>query len=335
MKISTDTTFCQLPPNDPAYEIVFSDEFDGTQLDSTKWLKRFPWHQSENYSTFCHHGDTLFPMAAVKVWDANGNLDATNCIVSNGTLKLITKKENYNSRCWSWPSCNPISNCNVTNICDYPTTNTCWRWDTLPFNFTTAMLYSKYDFKYGYFEIQFKLPALPSSPKTLKGHGGTFWLWSGSYNYWSEIDIFEINAANNYCYSRGTRYWRTYDDTPHDEGGWPSQSNNCDFSPNTWHTAALNWTSTGMEFYYDGVFKWISRNYPDSISPMSIIINCGGNYTPTQNYCTPFDVSGADSTHFPYTYEIDYVKVWQPKKDCNTDITLTSFNPATYDNKLH
>jgi hypothetical protein len=101
------------------------------------------------------------------------------------------------------------------------------------------------------------------------------------------------------------------------------------------NVTASNWTTGAMEFYYDNELKWTSRNHPDSISPMPIIINCGGNYTPTDNYCTPFDVLGPDSTHFPYTIEIDYVKVWQWKKNCEQDIVITSFNPTKYPNKLH
>lgn len=328
--------FAQLPPNDPAYELVFSDEFSGNVLDSTKWLRKYPWYQAANADSFCHHADTLFPIAAVKVKDSNGNLDTTNCFINNGTLKLITRKENYLGEVWNWPDCinNSDSICNGDHQC---LTGACWHIDTLMFNYTTAMLYSKFEFRYGYFEIKFRLPPIPSIPKTYRGHGGSFWLYSGAYNYWSEIDVFEINANNNYCYSRGTRYWADGNNlqTKHDDGGWPSQSNNCDFSPNTWHTAAVNWTSSGMEFYYDGILKWISNNYPDSLSQMPIIINCGGNVVPVQNYCTPFDESGADSTQFPYKLEIDYVRVYQPKKDCNTDVSLSSFNPVTYSNMLH
>lgn len=305
-----------LPPNDSAYHLVWCDNFNVPQLDTDKWLKRYPWHQPSNYDTnFCNSSGWVVPMASIKAWKSfnNHNLpDTTNCKINNGTLKLTTRKENYWGEVWNWPSGSLVR-------------------DTLPFKYTTAMLFSKYEFRYGYYEIRFKLPALPSSPKTLKGHGGTFWLWSGSYNYWSEIDIFEINAANNYVYSHGNHYQKTATSTADTN----VVVHNKAFTPNTWHTAALNWTSNSMQFYKDDTLIWTSYNHPDSISAMPIIINLGGNYTPVDNYCIPFDTTTADSTHFPYTMEIDYIKVWQLKKDCNTDITLTSFDPSTYSNQLH
>ncbi|NSW46622.1 MAG: family 16 glycosylhydrolase [Bacteroidales bacterium] len=338
MFISTNIK-AQLPPDDPAYELVFSDDFNGNRLDSTLWLKTFPWHQDTNYHTFCHDTTVFHPMAAIKVRDANGNLDTTNCKVSNGTLKLITKKESYDGQCWRWLKCNPpsFSNCNALNYCDnYGGPNTCWHWDTLPFNFTTAMLYSKFNFRYGYFEIRFKLPPLPPSPKSMRGHSGTFWLYSGGNPYWSEIDVFEINANNNYCFAAGNMYWEVDTDlTTRHQDIWGPQNTHCFFTPDSFHTAAINWTSQSIEYYYDGILRWVSYNHPDLIHNMAIIINNGGNYTPTDNYCTAFDTLGADSTHFPYIFEIDYVKVWQLKKDCNTDINLTSFNPTIYPNKLH
>gem|GEM_PF-3886595 len=305
--------FGQMPPDDPAYELVFSDEFDGRRLDSTKWSRTFPWHQPKNFSTFCQHGDTLFPLAAIKRHDANGLSDTANCLVSQGSLKLVTKKERYLEEVWNWPLCTDDS-CKTADgqvRCD-STFNPprCFDVDLLPFDFTTAMLYSKQEFRYGWFEMRFRLPPRPPAPQTFRGHGGTFWLFSGSHNYWSEIDIFEINAEDDYCFATGNCYWKKPKKPKHAR----AIKDQCHFSPDTWHTASLKWNRWSMKFYYDGILRWKSRNHPRRISPMPIIINCGGNYTPTDNYCTPFDLSGADSTYFPYTIEIDYVKVWQRKK---------------------
>jgi hypothetical protein len=308
--------FGQLPPDDPAYKLVFSDEFEGRRLDSTKWSRTFPWHQQTNLDSFCWHGDTLFPMAAIKVYDANGCYDTTNCTVSHGTLRLITRKEPYMGEVWNWPLCTDDS-CWIAagqGKCDSSfTPPRCFDVDKLPFDFTTAMLYSKTEFRYGWFEIRFRLPPRPPAPRTFRGHGGTFWLYSGKYTYWSEIDIFEINADDDYCFATGNCYWKKPGKHKHAR----AIKKQCYFNPGTWHTAALKWNWWAMKFYYDGVLRWVSHNHPRRISPMPIIINCGGNYTPTDNYCTPFDVAGADSTSFPYTMEIDYVKVWQRKKKCN------------------
>jgi len=312
----TSQSKAQLPSNDPDYELVWYDNFNTPQLDTSKWNKTFPWHQGSNYNTaFCGQNGWVVPVAAVKAWrDANWNLDTTDCKINNGTLKLITRKENYLGPVWNWP-------------------NGIWTISYLPFKFTTAMLYSKWDFRYGYFEIQFKLPPVPASPKNLQGHGATFWLWSGDYGNYSEIDGFEINGYDpnlqQYYIAGGNSHYAAGSGQPNSD--FHSYNN---ITPNTWHTMGINWTSHSIEYYIDNALQFTSYNHPDSLSPMALIITCGGNYAPVDNYCEPFDTS-ATGTYFPFIYEINYVKIWQPKKDCNTDITLANFNPTTYSNKLH
>lgn len=315
------------PSNDPAYELVWEDSFNSTQIDTSKWIKTFPWHQGTNYF-ICDSAAGPYAYAAIK----KSITDTTNCKLSGGTLKLITRKENYMGQCWSWPECPAIPDpCNVPNS---PCQNGfCFHWDTLPFSFTTAMLYSIWDFRYGYFEIKFKLPPLPVPPKTLRGHGGTFWLWSAGDDYYNEIDIFEINAddnSGNYYYASGNSHFSP--DTTDPNSDYFSYGY---FTPDTWHTVGINWTSNSIEYYHNNILKYVSFNNPHLLGPMAIIITCGGNYVPLDNYCVPFDTLGPESTHFPYTYEIDYVKVWQHKKHCNNSLVLTQYNSLFYPNKLH
>ena len=37
---------------------------------------------------------------------------------------------------------------------------------------------------------------------------------------------------------------------------------------------------------------------------------------------------------FPYTYEVDYIKVYKLVMDCSTDILQSAFNYNTFDNKV-
>ena len=316
------------PSIDPAYKLAWADSFNTVLLDTSKWNKTYPWHQGLNYF-ICDTNIGAVPMAAIK----NSVTDTTNCKVNGETIKLITRKENYSGQCWSWPACPNIPDpCNVPN--NECKDGYCWHWDTLPFNFTTAMLYSRWDFRFGYFEIKFKLPPLPEAPKTLKGHGGSFWLWSGGNSFYNEIDGFEINAyeesSNTFYKATGNSHFSANSGSPNSD--FFSYSN---FTPDTWHTVGINWTSNSIEYYYDSVLQYVSYNHPDSLGQMAIIITCGGSYVPVDNYCVPFDTISADSTHFPYIFEIDYVKVWQHKEDCDNNITLTNYNPAFYPNKLH
>lgn len=304
---------CQqgLPPNDPNYYLAWADSFSTTQIDSNKWLKSFPWHQQLNYEFFAAdtaHLDTI-PTAAIR----RNYSDSGNCKIGNGTLKLITRKENYLGEVWNWPG-------GTMTI------------DTLSFKFTTAMLYSKWDFRYGYFEIRFKLPNLQFL-KTMQGHGATFWLWNGDNNVYREIDAYEINGYNHYNGKSYTGWGNShFGSNGHDPNSDPTPVYT--FTGGIWHTVGINWTTNAIDYYYDGVLQYESYNHPDSLLPMSIIITCGGNYAPVDNFSERFDTT-ANGTYFPFTYEIDYVKVWQLKKDCNKDTTLVSYNTASYPNKLH
>ena len=97
-------SFGQLPPNDPVYELVFNDDFNGTSVDYTKWDRIPPWNQGSNITTVCNPNVTT--SVAYRKWKTNipGQMDTTNCKVSNGSVKLYTRKENYVGEVWVWPN---------------------------------------------------------------------------------------------------------------------------------------------------------------------------------------------------------------------------------------
>jgi hypothetical protein len=344
---ATKTLGQVLPKNDPAYYLAWADTFKSTNLDTTKWSKTFPWHQNSNYySEFCNKSVHI-PMAAIKAWrdTINWNLDTTNCKINNGSLKLYTRKENYQGIVWRWPNCASDTCQNNPRYTKYwntahDTCFTCWADFPLPFKFTTAMLFSKDTFHYGYFEIKFMLDSIPTNGKNLQGHGATFWLWGGGENTYDEIDCYEINAYDSatgvyYTGLGNSHYSANINVTPANSVPAPSVYS---FSPNVWHTAGINWTSNAIDYYYDGIFQFESHNYPNVLKAMSIIITLGGSYVPEDNYCEAFDTIASGSnlgTKFPYTYQIGYVKVWQLKTNCTRDTTLSNFNASTYPNKLY
>ena len=41
------------------------------------------------------------------------------------------------------------------------------------------------------------------------------------------------------------------------------------------------------------------------------------------------------NTPFPMHYDIDYIKIWQPKLDCNTDKVYTNVTQSSYEPKLY
>lgn len=71
---------------------------------------------------------------------------------------------------------------------------------------------------------------------------------------------------------------------------------------------------------------------PDSLVFMSIFVDIN---TPASNFYTLFDTSNSStSTQFPYSYEIDYVKVWQLKENC-IDKVICNLDPALYQSQLN
>jgi hypothetical protein len=55
------------------------------------------------------------------------------------------------------------------------------------------------------------------------------------------------------------------------------------------------------------------------------------NYISGPNFCINVD----NSTNFPITYEIDYVKVYQPKMACDTNKTYCNVSASTFNSKLY
>jgi beta-glucanase (GH16 family) len=153
------------------WHLVFDDEFNGTSLDTTKWVPCFYWGDS----TGC--GSTTTPQN----WYLPGNV-----IVSNGTLKLQTQNR-------------PVTENGTT----YPYTSgmiTTGPWDS-------THSPAKFAFTYGYMEIRAKVPkgqglwpafwALPADTselpeidvsEILTGAGATTYTNSMTYHYSDETN---------------------------------------------------------------------------------------------------------------------------------------------------
>jgi beta-glucanase (GH16 family) len=321
--------FSQTPSIDTGFELVFNDEFNGTSINNLNWDRKPPWNQSTNVIQLCENGP-IVPLAYRKWYsDANFNLpDTTNCKVNGGSVKLYTRKENYIGQVWNWP-------------------NGVWEISYLPFQYTTAMLYSKKKFRYGYFEIRFKIHSPTSPPPGHKnvGFGPNFWLFNadtdgnhGWINHWSELDIFEINShhlptSENNLYTNNVHYRSCPDESCHISQGADFGS----IADDVWHTAGMNWNSNQIEFYLNGVklrdFPCSELNLPpDSLIAMPIWVDVNA---PTSNFCANFNLDPVNGSIFPYVYEIDYVKVWQLKKACNNVVNICNLNPMTFDSKIY
>lgn len=248
-----------VPYLEGGYVNVWADEFDGEALDTTKW----------NYEI---NGD------------GGGNQElqyytGQNAIVSDGTLKIIAKQEQYLNRMY-----------------------------------TSSRITTKYKgvFKYGLFQARMKLPKVG-------GLWPAFWMMpmQSTYGTWprsGEIDIMEYVGRNpgkvfstlhthkyNHMYGGGGLGW-TYDVPNEDE----------------WHIYELEWLPASMTIKIDGEVKAQFKYNPETNpnfrdrpyeeiwpfdEPFFIILNLAVGGT--------FGGTNIDNAKLPAAFEIDYVRVYQ------------------------
>jgi len=320
--VSTSIINAQLPPNDPNYQLVFEDNFDSTAINTSKWRSIWDWNQSGSINvSYCNN----IPSGWIRP-DLYGyrKTNFENCIVSGGSLKIVSKKENYSGWVDNWPLCTSDSCKKGTGYGACETSHTppyCWDHDLVKFNYTTGMLISKETFKYGYFEIRCKLPK-PTSPKTSKGIGPNFWLWSGAGPTvtWSEIDIFEFNGENT-TFGSAIHYEDINGNVSH---GIPNNVPPIYVDFSTFHTFSALWTPQKIDFYLDGNLYISSNLHVQDLLDMPLIIDI--NF-PLHTMCQLLDPV---NTQLPHNYEIDYVRVYQLKSNCNTDYSICNFNNINY-----
>ncbi|UPT67787.1 MAG: glycoside hydrolase family 16 protein [Sphingobacteriales bacterium JAD_PAG50586_3] len=178
--------------------------------------------------------------------------------------------------------------------------------------------------------------------KTFYPFGPNFWLYRGQdinniESCYSEIDIFEIidgemntytcNSHNSPLGSDSCGGYPFYtDDGSYYGGGFGKQ----DISGNTWHFSSVHWTPEKVDYYLDR--KLIKTNYKqwaENLDPMQIILDINapkGGKDAIMLLDNPI-------IQYPYRYDIDYVRIYQPISNCGTiDKTYcTSTYPSTLD----
>jgi hypothetical protein len=132
----------QVPSGDPNWVLTWSDEFGGTGYDYTKWCRR-DWRADV-------HGN-----ASLSAYRPAGN---ENLIFTGSTMIQEVKQEDH-------------SVVNILFESEPP------ELGAHTYNYSApAWFLSQQKFKYGYFEMRFRLPHLPTG-KTNMGAGANFWLW--------------------------------------------------------------------------------------------------------------------------------------------------------------
>lgn len=200
------------------WEVVFSEEFNGTEYDRRKLTPCFDWNHGSCTSSFNKGKETYRP---------------EQIRVSDGSAKLVAE-----------PLIPPEQNISCyRDLCTY-------KAGLLSTARPDAADGSDYLFKftYGYVESRMKFPAVP-------GFFTAFWMLPATpdYHYRSEIDIAEIlggspsNVFQTYHYDERRQSYKVNGEGP-DNGACPAR----DYSQD-WVTFGVDWQPSHIAYFINGV----------------------------------------------------------------------------------
>lgn len=234
------------------------------------------------------------------------DVDTSTLKINNGICKLTIEKKYRYGHIWTYT--NGFSE------------------DTILYKYMRSMLVSRYKFKYGYFEMKFKY-SYRTVYNPSNAYTPTFWLLgiaetadSADFMQYSEIDFNEIRTTDNMFAS-----------TVHHRNKFQSKRklsnavlSNTLVTGGQWHTVAGHWHPKGVDFYVDDILRgsWVNDTAA-LLRDQYIVIDTD---VPAMNFCVRAD----SSTQFPYTTEIEHVKVWQLKSACDTVKTVCNATLATH-----
>ncbi len=156
------------PLEKSGWNLVFNDEFEGTELDTSKW------RCDVGPSPSAANGPAWFTEEPGRTYsEYNTDLSHGNITVANGELSIKAINETYQG---SWPVWDPIY--------------------TYTFSTTSGRIVSKEEFHYGYYEARMKIP-------TGDIHWPAFWTFTSP---WQEIDIMENVGSEHGVNKIGTNF---------------------------------------------------------------------------------------------------------------------------------
>ena len=343
------------PSQDPNYTLVFHEDFvnedsEGNVIEKNEYLHQ-NWQSAWPYNQFTPEqlsakANGAWPIEKVMqnrayIKSYESYLDGLktsfpNVILGEGLGQIFARKEATTGIIWYYRT-EKDSEGNDKIV----------RYDSLMnFNYSMGMLRSKRSYRYGYFEARIKIPIPPqSSPDDYFGVGSNFWMFGGGGKSWpavSEIDLLEsctrrtvgnvdyepyggVNDHFAWCNKQNP----DCDGGDPEEGKWHSFSTEVKhpypngFASNGFFTLGVNWSENSIKYYLNGEELFESTNFPEERGPEHIILDLNH---PTDQYGF-YEVG--ENNIYPYTLEVDYVKVFQEKNICNGEFFLFDFSYAT------
>lgn len=291
------------PCNDNPWVMVFEDNFENNVLDNSIWVT------NNCRNRYCNPEQQYYT-------------DNDNIEITNGFLRLITKRDTVYARTVDW------MDDDAHLFCDGIDKGQNKRW----FYYTSANIETIKMFSYGKFEARIKIPKG-------KGFWPAFWLF-GQNPIYNEIDIFEFdNDSDLSKLSKVHKMNIHYDysgigDIEHCSSNYESDDFSEDF-----HIFTLIWDKNEILWYVDGNLKRRDNRYmmitgqevgcsiEDMIpyirneifttDPMNIILNIA----------IQSDFGPDNSTVFPSQMEVDWVRYYQRKSGRNIIVSDSTQYP--------
>ncbi len=170
------------------------------------------------------------------------------------------------------------------------------------YNYTSGVINTqgKLNINSGYLEASIQIPS------NMTGMWPAFWMLGAGWP--PEIDIMEVQSPDTNSYWANYHY--TYG-TTNTSYGWETTVGTLNTSS---HIFAVDWTSTNMTFYLDGVYRHSITDtaaIADAVN-MYLILNLavGGAWGGGS--------AGAAAGTYPETMTVDWVRVWQNTSNFNT-----------------
>lgn len=271
-----------LPPLDTSqWQLVFSDDFTGTELNRDIWHSYGNWAgmESDNWS------ESRYGPGNQHIY-----LD-DQVVIDSGICHLLLTRKDVSWRC-----------------------DTCANTATAAYAAGEIFTYYTRPFLYGRYEARLKMPTAPNLH-------ATFWLWPAPNHTevtGIEIDIAEayggpvralpFNSGSNRHVNYSIHRWGPDDHLElrnrFPRQGWLNVLGGNYFDMGDWHTYTFDWLPDAMHFYVDGLLvrSFTVRDYPwlaTAAQPCNIRLT------------TAIDKPGTEPPGLIDVFRIDYVRLWE------------------------
>lgn len=272
------------------FRLVFSDEFDGTEVDTLKWSTYYLYNDARRSSTYEGASNRVHGNGGAYYKDEN-------VTVANGICRLHTKYD-------------PIT---FPEVCFDKEKTKCVNHK----DFSSGMLMSKRWFEnYHRYEIRCKVPS-----------GTAMWPAFWVYGWWAEIDVFEFIGSHNPEFS--LHKWKDFKFLGINFEKFSITSGKCNFGDlhSDFHTYAVEHDKFFVRWYLDNELVYSVSHFDHLNNIRNFDCNMEyGNYKRTMPFpeCnepalqviassgpTPSAFYPTSMHLFPNDMLIDYIRVYQ------------------------